>query len=793
MYTQKMSFTRGIENRPILISLMETPENSVYNDLSGSGMVPFTEYFDILMNQAVTIQYGITPAPKDFLTATKNGKKFFVVEVDKVVNGRRLKNTFVVNVANQKIVNIYPSIESTGLDVKPFELLQSKYDSGSNQNASQTSTVTTPASDPDLDAYQAARQANTQSAYQNYLNSYPKGRFRAEAQVFAGQLGGISPQSNTIGANQQDQTTPNSTTIETQWLIITSEPNGADVFIDEQPAGVTPYQNTLRTGSHSYRLQKPLYQNESGVVELLPGDAKKKLTLQMRPNFGSVEITTTPESGAQILLNGQETGKTSPCTLDRVPSGQHRITAILSMYSSSERAITMSAGEKLPLTMALTPGFTEVKIHTTPIADVYINGDLKGRGDWTGRLTPGVYSFEGKLAKHKPGLVQQTVMLGAPIELTLRPTPQVGHLNVITTPMDATIIIDGKEYGTSPATLKNLLIGDYTIALILAGYTRGYEHVTILDGETSTITKTMENGRQVTIGSDPTGVKLLIDGQSTGTTPYIGYLTYGVHQLQIEQSGQLSTQEIRIEETGGTTNYTLSFGPQSYTETVSGVSFKMIAIKGGTFQMGSNDGESDENPIHSVTVGDFIMGETEVTQKLWKAIMNNNPSNFKGDDLPVEQVSWNDVHDFITKLNRLTGKNYRLPTESEWEYAAGGGTTNRTKWSGTNSESNLGDCAWYDGNSGSKTHSVHTKSPNGLGLYDMSGNVWEWCSDDWHGSYQEAPSDGSSWIDSPRGSYRVIRGGSWINYAQLCRSASRFTDTPDYRNYNMGFRLVSPK
>jgi formylglycine-generating enzyme required for sulfatase activity len=500
-----------------------------------------------------------------------------------------------------------------------------------------------------------------------------------------------------------------------------------------------------------------------------------------------VQVTTTPESGAAVLLNGQETGKTTPCTLERVPAGQHTLSASLNMYATATQQFTMQAGETLPLTVTLKPSFGEVSVNTNPKSDVYVNGQLKGNGLWQGRLNPGIYTFEAKLDKHATATEQRTVAIGEPLELTLQPEPRYGTLNVVTNPMDATIRIAGKDYGTTPNTLKNFLIGDYTVELSLPGYATAYEKVTINEGETATLNTTLQNGRQVTISSTPTGASLTIDGKPAGTTPYTGSLTFGNHTLRIEQDGNRVEKQITISQTGGETDFSLSFGPQTFTETVKGVSFKMVAIKGGTFEMGSNDGYSDEKPVHSVTVSDFYMGETEVTQALWKSVMGTNPSNFKGDNLPVETVSWNDAKEFITKLNRLTGKNYRLPTEAEWEYAAGGGLTNRTKWAGTNTESSLGSYAWYGSNSNSQTHPVGTKSPNGLGLFDMSGNVWEWCSD-WKGDYS---SGGQTNPQGPAsGSGRVLRGGSWGISPSGCRVAYRNHNTPDYRNVSLGFRVA---
>jgi len=212
---------------------------------------------------------------------------------------------------------------------------------------------------------------------------------------------------------------------------------------------------------------------------------------------------------------------------------------------------------------------------------------------------------------------------------------------------------------------------------------------------------------------------------------------------------------------------------------------QMKYISSGTFQMGSN--EYDDEKIHSVTVSSFYMSKYEVTQKQWRDIMGTNPSGFKNcDNCPVEQVSWDDTQAFIKKLNAKTGKNYRLPTEAEWEYAARGGQS--YKYAGSD---NIDNVAWYAYNSGSKTHPVGQKSANGYDLYDMTGNVWEWCND-WYGSdyYSSSPSSNPKGASS--GAIRVLRGSSWSHYSKYCRTAYRFNYAPSNRYDYLGFRLVLP-
>jgi formylglycine-generating enzyme required for sulfatase activity len=220
---------------------------------------------------------------------------------------------------------------------------------------------------------------------------------------------------------------------------------------------------------------------------------------------------------------------------------------------------------------------------------------------------------------------------------------------------------------------------------------------------------------------------------------------------------------------------------------------EFVTLLAGEFKMGSPSDEegrySDEGPVHHVNIGNaFYMGKYEVTQKQWREIMGDNPSHFKGDDLPVDKVSWNEVQEFIKKLNEKEGTDkYRLPSEAEWEYACRAGTT--TRYSFGDDESELDDYAWYSENSDGKTHPVGQKKPNSWGLYDMHGNVWEWVQDSWHDSYNGAPADGSAWEGD--GADRVIRGGCWNDPAGYCRSAARDCNDPHSGlSYAVGFRIL---
>ena len=336
------------------------------------------------------------------------------------------------------------------------------------------------------------------------------------------------------------------------------------------------------------------------------------------------------------------------------------------------------------------------------------------------------------------------------------------------TPSTATVLVDNKMVrGNNGVAKTTLPVGQHSFVVFCDGYES-------------------EEGTVKLKASAPSNLQITLMKESVGA---------GIVNQQQSENQQSSNTYVASSSNNSSGFPSVASGSNAISIPVKdGISIEMVKVEAGTFMMGAtsemkdsyDDPDSDEKPVHQVTLtNDYYMGKYEVTQALWQAVMGSNPSNFKGDNLPVETVSWNDCLGFISKLNSMTGRKFRLPTEAEWEYAARGGKKSRGyQYSGS---SNISDVAWYNENSGSKTHPVGTKQANELGIYDMSGNVWEWCSD-WDGSYSSSSQTNPTGADS--GLFRVRRGGGWSYFARYCRSSSRCSNTPDLRCSYFGLRLV---
>ena len=341
-------------------------------------------------------------------------------------------------------------------------------------------------------------------------------------------------------------------------------------------------------------------------------------------------------------------------------------------------------------------------------------------------------------------------------------------LTIRYTPSSATVLVDNKMVrGSNGVARISLPVGQHTYIVASDGYES-------------------EEGMVKLKASAPSDLQIRLSKEAVAAVSNAN----DVMQDNVSTNSTSSSQSATTT-SGFSSTPSVSFGSNEISIPVkNGITIDMVKVEAGTFKMGATSEMENpyswEQPVHQVTLTrDYYICKYEVSQALWKIVMGSNPSNLKGDNLPVEQVSWNDCQEFISKLNSMTGKKFRLPTEAEWEYAARGGRKSRGyQYSGS---SNISNVAWYENNTGSKTHPVGTKQANELGIFDMSGNVWEWCQD-LHGSYVSSSQTNPSGANS--GSDRVCRGGSCYYDARNCRSSCRGYGSPGGCSCGLGLRLV---
>ena len=509
--------------------------------------------------------------------------------------------------------------------------------------------------------------------------------------------------------------------LEPQYVVFEVSPANALVIIDNK-------QLTLDDGTLSTVKQPGRYEYIVSAKlyhtergEFTVAGSKVVKHITLQPAFGYLSVGGGALSGAAVFVDDELIG-TAPLKSDKLSSGEHSVRLVLNKYKPYTTTITIRDNQTTNLNPTLSADFATVSLTAPNGATIWVNGTQKGTGSWSGELSTGTYIFEARKEGHRAQKLTKTI-------------------------------------SATPARQS------YT-----------------LDAPTP-ITGSVD------INSSPAMADIYLDGKLVGSSPMkINDIIVGSHTLKLSRKGYDDyTKTVTITEGKTTTvNATLTKGGGN----ASIGNIEMVYVKGGTFTMGAtaeqgSDAYSNEKPTHSVTLSDYYIGKYEVTQAQWKAIMGTNPSNCKGDNLPVENVSWNDIQEFSTKLNAQTGKKFRLPTEAEWEYAARGGNQSKGyKYSGSNK---ISEVAWYGDNSNSKTHPVGQKTPNELGVYDMSGNVWEWCQDRW-GSYSSSSQTNPTGPSS--GSIRVLRGGGWYSIARYCRVSLRNCYSPDFRSDYYGFRLA---
>ena len=587
------------------------------------------------------------------------------------------------------------------------------------------------------------------------------------------------------------------------FIKINSIPEGADIFINDIPLNKkTPLTNhSIAIGEYTITLSKPLYYNYKRSVTIKPNE-DNKFTFTLRPNFGSLQCIADKDlQDAVIFIDEEEKGSLNKL-ITPIKTGTHTLLIKKELYADYTTQFTIADGEAKQLNITLTPTFGTILINTNPAnSSLFINKE-KQPINTVIKKPAGNYFIE--ITNEKYYTIAKNIELTQQQQYTetITLTPKTGNIEIITTPDEAEVWLNNiKQTRNTPMVIRDVMVGDYAVEIKKNGYTTLQKNIIVKQHETAKINEILANTKTIQIQTNPANAQIQIDGKNIGVSP----IKYSVdlqknYTLTITKNGYKSlTKQISITENSENELFNLekenSFIFKDLAKT------EMVFVQGGTFTMGcteeqGSDCYDNEKPVHQVTLSDYYIGKYEVTQGLWKKVMGSNPSKFSdcGDDCPVESVSWDDCQTFISKLNQLTGKKYRLPTEAEWEYAARGGrdlarnvlagNVQQTKYAGSNV---LDEVAWYDDNSNSQTHTVGTKKPNALGVYDMSGNVWEWCND-WYDKYS------ISGVKNPQGakagSGRVIRGGSWDYDSNGGRVSIRSRINPSLSDGSSGFRLV---
>jgi uncharacterized protein (TIGR02145 family) len=505
--------------------------------------------------------------------------------------------------------------------------------------------------------------------------------------------------------------------IASQFLYIRTEPANALIYINDRFETTGEFQRKLKPGKYTYRIEAPLYHNQAGVIHLT--ESKEELNVVLKPAFGYLEVSSTPESSARVLIDGKEQTTTTPLKSEPLASGDYTVQVIKDMYQPATQKVTVQDGKTTPIEFTLLPNFAELSVSSATDANIFVNNQKMGTGNWHDRLSPGVYSIEVQREKHKPALQDVELVAGEKRTLMLQPTPICGSLDVLSSPGGATIAIDGKNFGTTPNSIGKLLIGNYTIILSKPGYATVTKSVSIVEGKTVELNETLTNGRTVNITSMPVGVNLSIDGVAVGQTPYIGTLTYGSHILKIEQGMKVAEKTIVVSQTGGETSYFLQFGLGTVTD-IDGNVYHTINI-GNQIWMVENlkttryrDGTSIPNKTDASSWSSGTTGAY--------CDFSNNPINSKTYGLLYNWYAVNSSHNIAP-----TG--WHVPTDAEWTMLInylGGGSIAGGKLK------EVGTALWSSPNTGASNEWGFSALPGGCrssnGTFSLIGNEGNWWS-----------------------------------------------------------------
>ena len=335
------------------------------------------------------------------------------------------------------------------------------------------------------------------------------------------------------------------------YLIVRANQPNALIYLDDVYVGEKEFSKSYPTGeTHKWRIECDFYHPESGVAEILIGDPIV-VEKTLRPAYGFINVTTQPESGAVVFVDGNKVG-TTPYKSDKLKSGQHQVRVVKEMYNTMEQTVTVTDGMTAEANIRMTANFVNVNITTDSQSDIYVDNEKKGKGKWSGRLSEGSHIVEAKKESHKTSTKNVTLTLGKDESITVPdPKPIYGILDVNSTPMGATIYIDGKNRGTTPRVLTDVLIGKRTVRIEKNGYNTDTKEVTIQEGKKTDLSVTLSIGREMSIETNGTGDKIFVDGKEVGTAPLKTVLSYGKHTVSAYNGNKSASKDIVVEKQGG--------------------------------------------------------------------------------------------------------------------------------------------------------------------------------------------------------------------------------------------------
>ena len=588
-----------------------------------------------------------------------------------------------------------------------------------------------------------------------------------------------------------------------QYVVIGVSPSEARVFIDDINVPVVSgvASKLLPLGNHSYRVDLEGHESQSGVIYLNDPDSRVEKNVYLMANMGEIVVKGRNTNGAMVIVDSTVVG-TLPLAKIPVKRGTHHVIIAREGFKSYETTCSVEISKPTEINADLRVGQTSEMAHITFLSDlnveIWINGKMRGKGKVTDDFVQGNYlvetragglTLESRFIYIPHAMVPRTIRLDVPEEAT-------GNIELTSEPSGADVYFDGEFMGRTPTSLQQIDAGSHSLRLSTSDGGYWEETVDLNGGQTLNINAKMLHNVVVSFSCNVADAMLYVDGKEQGNPQGNFDIALGSHTIFVQREG-FADYEQRIEVKHEGQSFTIQMHPTFDRRiTVNGITFQMIFVKGGNFTMGATKGQGgaangDEKPSHAVQLSDFLIGETEVTQELYQAVVGNNPSVYKDPKAPVENITYSDAVAFVQQLNVISGYNFRLPTEAEWEYAARGGIQGADyRFAGSK---DYDKCATTGGATQHPTQ-VGTHLPNELGLFDMSGNVWEWCADYYQKNYYKK----SPLLDPQgpeKGSDRVIRGGAYDSDPDACRVSARQSHpcTMMGRSANLGMRLVLGK